>query len=289
VGDGRSHRQNLFVTYKFRELCGFSCCAATNRAPGRVLVAGVGGVGRALALRLAARGAPVHLVARSADKLAALRAELLAAGAAPAAVSASAADLTLDADVERAARECAEAGAGAPLAGFAYAVGSIPLKPLKGSTARDFADAYALNVIGGAMLLRACLPQLLAAAPSSSPAAAVFFSTVASRVGFPNHCAIAAAKGGVEALVRSAAAELAPRLRVNCVAPSLSDTPLAARMTSNEAVRKALGEAHPLPRIGTADDSASMADFLLDDSRSSWITGQIFSVDGGRSTLRHKN
>ena len=167
-----------------------------------------------------------------------------------------------------------------------------PARDLEGFRQRaegPFADAYALNVIGGAMLLRACLPQLLAAAPSSSPAAAVFFSTVASRVGFPNHCAIAAAKGGVEALVRSAAAELAPRLRVNCVAPSLSDTPLAARMTSNEAVRKALGEAHPLPRIGTADDSASMADFLLDDSRSSWITGQIFSVDGGRSTLRHKN
>jgi len=260
-------------------------------APGRVLIAGIGGVGRALALRLAARGAPVHLVARSADKLAALRAEV-AAAAAPGtpAPTVSVADLTLDADVERAAREAGGAG---PLAGLVYAVGSIPLKPLKGSSSRDFAEAFALNCIGGAMLLRACLPQLLLAAPAPgaapAPASAVFFSTVASRVGFPNHCAIAAAKGGVEAFVRSAAAELAPRVRVNCVAPSLSDTPLAARMTSNEAVRKALGEAHPLPRIGTADDSAAMADFLLDDSRSSWISGQVFSVDGGRSTLRHKN
>jgi NAD(P)-dependent dehydrogenase (short-subunit alcohol dehydrogenase family) len=260
-------------------------------APGRVLIAGIGGVGRALALRLAARGAPVHLVARSADKLAALRAELAAAAApgTPAPTS-SVADLTLDADVERAAREAAGAAGGGPLAGLVYAVGSIPLKPLKGATSRDFAEAFALNCIGGAMLLRACLPQLLLAAPpGAAPASAVFFSTVASRVGFPNHTAIAAAKGGVEAFVRSAAAELAPRLRVNCVAPSLSDTPLAARMTSNEAVKKALGEAHPLPRIGTADDSAAMADFLLDDSRSSWISGQIFSVDGGRSVLRPKN
>ena len=258
---------------------------------GRVLIAGIGGVGRALALRLAARGAPVHLVARSAERLAALRAELAAAAPAVPAPTVSVADLTLDADLERVAREASSA----PLAGLVYAVGSIPLRPLKAATSRDFAEAFALNVIGGAMLLRACLPSLLAAAPAApaggAPAAAsaVFFSSVAASSGVPNHCAIAAAKGGVEAFARSAAAELAPRLRVNCIAPSLSDTPLAARMLSSDAARKALGEAHPLPRLGAADDSAALADFLLDASRSSWITGQVFSVDGGRSTLRHKN
>ena len=166
-------------------------------------------------------------------------------------------------------------------------------------------DAYALNLVGGASLLRFCIPALTgkhSVAPpnqyfgdpagttgGSEAGSAVFFSTVASRMGFPNHSAIASAKGGVEAFVRTAAAEFAPKLRVNCVAPSLSDTPLAARMTSNEAIKKALGEAHPIPRLGTADDSAAAAEFLLDGKWSGWVTGQVWSVDGGRSTLRHKN
>jgi NAD(P)-dependent dehydrogenase (short-subunit alcohol dehydrogenase family) len=254
-------------------------------ATSRVLIAGIGGVGRVLARRLVVRGTAVHLVARSADKVQALVAELQAlAPTTP--VSVSVGDVTVDADVERAAAEAAAATGGRTLTGLCYAVGSIPLKPLKSTTAKDFLDAYTLNVVGGAMLLKACLP-LLTAGPA--PGSAVFFSTVASRVGFPNHAAIAAAKGGVEAFVRSAAAELAPKLRINCIAPSLTDTPLASRMTSNEAVRKALGEAHPIPRLGTADDQAAMAEFLLDNKWSGWVTGQTYSVDGGRSMLRHKN
>jgi NAD(P)-dependent dehydrogenase (short-subunit alcohol dehydrogenase family) len=253
----------------------------------RILIAGVSGVGRVLAQRLLVRGTAVHLVARSSDKLSALRAELSQISPSAASlISTSTADAMNDSDMERAAKECLETSNNVPLTGFVYAVGSIPLKPLKSTTSKDLADAYQLNVIGGAILLKACLPQL-----SSGPTAgsAVFFSTVASRVGFPNHCAIAAAKGGVEAFVRSAASELAPKVRVNCIAPSLSDTPLASRMLSNDAVKKALGEAHPIPRIGTAADSAAMAEFLLDAPWSSFMTGQVISVDGGRSTLRHKN
>lgn len=253
----------------------------------RVLICGIGGVGGTLARRLVVRGTSVHLVARSSEKIAALETELRALGASkghnsPSLVSASTADVLSDADIERAARESAAVGAGS-LTGFVYAVGSIPLKPFKSTTAKDFADAYALNVIGGAMMLRACLPALTAGA---SPGSAVFFSTVAAKVGFSNHTAIAGAKGGVEAFVRSLAAELAPKLRVNAIAPSLSDTPLAARMLSTDAARKALGDAHPMPRLGTSADSAAAAEFLLDDAWSSWVTGQVWSVDGGRSTLR---
>jgi short-subunit dehydrogenase len=254
----------------------------------RVLIAGVGGIGGALARRLVARGTAVHLVARSEAKLGALadelRARARARGSADSSVTVSVADLAVEAEAERAAREAAAAG---PLTGLVYAVGSIPLKPFKATTAKDYMDAYALNFIGGAALLRASLPALTANA--AAPGSAVFFSTVAARVGFPNHAAIAAAKGAVEAFVRSTAAELAPKVRVNCIAPSLSDTPLAARMTSNEAVKKALADAHPLPRLGTADDGAAAAEFLLDDKWSGWVTGQTWSVDGGRSTLRHKN
>ena len=251
----------------------------------RVLIAGIGGVGGALARRLVASGASVHLVARSPAALASLQDALSPLRRGSASVTASVADVTKDEDVARAAAECAATGT---LTGFVYAVGSIVLKPLARTSAADFASAYALNVTGGAMLLRAALPQLLAA-PGAAPGSAVFFSSVASRVGFPSHCAIAAAKGGVEALARSAAAELAPRLRVNCVALSLTDTPLAARVITNDAARKALGDAHPLPRLGTAADAAALAEFLLDDARSGWVTGQVWSLDGGRATLRHKN
>lgn len=256
--------------------------------PLRVLIAGIGGVGGTLARRLVLRGTAVHLVARSADKLGALEATLRELGATKGhhhagLVSTSVADALSEADMERAAREAAEGGL---LTGWCYAVGSIPLKPFRATSPKDMMDAYALNVVGGATLLRGCLPALT---KGPAPGSAVFFSSVAAQVGFPSHAAIASAKGGVEALVRSLAAELAPKLRVNAIAPSLSDTPLASRMLATEASRKALGDAHPLPRVGTTDDQAAAAEFLLDHKWSSWVSGQVWSVDGGRSTLRPKN
>jgi NAD(P)-dependent dehydrogenase (short-subunit alcohol dehydrogenase family) len=175
--------------------------------------------------------------------------------------------------------------ASTPLRGLVYAVGSIPLKPLKGTSAKDFSDAWGLNFLSAALAVKAAAPALAASSGS-----VVLFSTVACAQGFPNHAAIASAKGALEAFTRSAAAELSPQgVRVNCIAPSLSATPLAARMTSSEAMRKALGEAHPLGRLGTAADSAAMAEWLLDEKWGGWVTGQVYAVDGGRSTLRPKN
>ena len=116
----------------------------------------------------------------------------------------------------------------------------------------------------------------------------VLFSTVAVQQGFPNHSIIAAAKGAVEGLTRALAAELAPHVRVNAVAPSLTRTPLAAALTQNEPMAKAIAAMHALPRLGEPEDMAACAAFLLSPD-SGWVTGQIIGVDGGRSTLRTKS
>jgi NAD(P)-dependent dehydrogenase (short-subunit alcohol dehydrogenase family) len=250
------------------------------------VIIGCSGTGAALARRLAAAGKPLHLLSRNGERLKALADSLGGGGAA---VRHTAVDV-LDTDAfEAALKGVAAAG---PLEGLVYAVGSIPLKPLRGTSAAEFGDAFRLNTLGAFVALKALAPALAAAAgsPAGGPAGRVgLFCTIAPRVGFPLHVAIATAKGGVEALTRAAAAELAPRVRVNAIAPALTDTPLAARLTASEAGRKAMAEAHPLGRLGSPDDLAAMAAFLLDGAQSGWVTGQVFHVDGGRSTVRHKN
>ena len=124
----------------------------------------------------------------------------------------------------------------------------------------------------------------LRAVPGS---AVVLFSTVAVRAGFPGHTVIAAAKGAVEGLAVSLAAELAPNVRVNCIAPSLTRSGIAAPLIRNPAMEKALAQAHPIPRLGEGDDSGALADFLLSPA-AGWITGQVIGVDGGRSSVRSK-
>ncbi|MEM8987772.1 MAG: SDR family oxidoreductase [Pseudomonadota bacterium] len=234
-----------------------------------LVIGGTTGVGRALSERLSENNA-VHVMARSEDKLDALKTDL---GAQTTAVNA------MDADALAAAVETA---AGDALDGLAYCVGSIDLKPLRRTAPEDFVNAYRLNVVGAAAAIRAAAPALKKANGS-----VVLFSTVAAGQGFQNHSVIAAAKGGVEALARSLAAELAPQIRVNCIALSLTKTPLAAPVIGNEAMEKALGEAHPLRRLGAPADAAAMAAFLM-SPEAGWISGQIFNVDGGRSTLRPK-
>ena len=131
--------------------------------------------------------------------------------------------------------------------------------------------------------LQACLPRLRGA--NGCPASVVLFSTVAVGQGMPMHASVAAAKGAVEGLVRSLAAEWAPKVRVNAIAPALTDTPLAARLLTSPEKREALASRYSLKRIGTPADAAALARFLL-SNESSWMTGQVVGVDGGMSTLR---
>ena len=170
------------------------------------------------------------------------------------------------------------------LRGCAYAVGSITLKPLRSTKPSDYLNAFTLNAVSAAELLKAATPLM----KKSGGGSAVLFSTVAVQSGFANHAVVSAAKGAVEGLSRALAAELAPiSVRVNCVAPSLTGggSAMAAPMLKNEKAAAAIAASHPLGRLGTPEDSAALAAFLLSDE-AAWITGQVLGVDGGRSSLR---
>ncbi len=167
------------------------------------------------------------------------------------------------------------------IAGLVYCPGSINLKPFRSLKAADFQADFQINVVGAVRLIQHCLASL----KQQSGSSIVLFSTVAVQTGMPFHASVACAKGAVEGLTRSLAAEFAPDVRVNCIAPSLTDTPLAQKLLQNDKQREAALARHPLKKIGRAQDIASMALFLLTDS-SSWITGQVIGVDGGMSSLR---
>lgn len=167
------------------------------------------------------------------------------------------------------------------LDGLVYCPGTINLKPIRGLKVDDFRNDFEVNVIGAVKVIQAALKAL----KKGENASIVLFSTVAVTQGMPFHASVAASKGAVEGLAKSLAAELAPALRVNVIAPSLTQTPLAARLLSSPEKMEASANRHPLKRIGQADDIAHMAAFLLSD-QASWITGQVIGVDGGMSALK---
>ncbi|MFS4492059.1 SDR family NAD(P)-dependent oxidoreductase [Maribacter sp. 2308TA10-17] len=164
------------------------------------------------------------------------------------------------------------------LHGFAYCPGSINLKPFKMMSLETFEEDMQLNFFSLVKVIKTVIPIM------SEGSSMVFFSTVAVGTGMPFHTSVAAAKGAIEGFAKSMAAEYAPKIRVNVVAPSLVDTPLAGRLLSNDRKREMMSERHPLKRVGEADDIANIAVFLLSQN-STWMTGQIIGVDGGMSTL----
>ena len=167
------------------------------------------------------------------------------------------------------------------LNGFVYCPGSINLRPFRGLKPETFQQDFEINVVGAVKSLQAVLPLL-----QKSPAASlVFFSTVAVQTGMPFHASVASAKGAIEGLTRSLAAEYAPKFRVNCIAPSLTQTPLADKFLNNEAKLEKAQARHPLQQVGSAENVAQMAAFLLGEE-SQWMTGQILHVDGGIGDLK---
>ena len=169
-----------------------------------------------------------------------------------------------------------------PIDGIVYCPGTINLKPFKSLKIDDFQNDFEVNLLGAVKIINKYFSNL----KSAEKASIVLFSTVAVQTGMPYHASIASAKGAIEGLTRSLAAEFAPGIRVNCIAPSITNTPLAERLLNNEAKLKASEDRHPLKRIGSAEEIAELAAFLLSD-KSGFITGQIIKADGGISSIKN--
>ena len=167
------------------------------------------------------------------------------------------------------------------LDGIAFCPGAIQLKPFARIQAADFVADYQLQVVGAIKVIQGALPAL----KNAEQASIVLFSTVAVQLGLNFHSLVSASKGAIEGLTKSLAAEFAPKIRVNAIAPSLTNTPLAAGLLNSDQKMEANAERHPLKRVGKPEDVSAMAAFLL-SPKTSWITGQILSVDGGMGALK---
>lgn len=236
-----------------------------------LIYGGAGAIGSAIARRLVKSGHSVHLAGRDAGKLEALAGEIGGA-------------YTAGDVLEAGVIDNVTAAAGPALDGLVFAVGSINLKPLPRLSEADFLNDFNLNALAAVKVIQAALPALKAVQGTSS---ILLFSTIAVAQGFASHASVSMAKGAVEGLTRALSAELAPKIRVNAIAPSLTDSGIAKPIMANEAVAKAVAALHALPRTGVGEDMAGIAETLLTDA-GSWITGQVIAIDGGRSRARTK-
>jgi NAD(P)-dependent dehydrogenase (short-subunit alcohol dehydrogenase family) len=224
-----------------------------------------GSIGSSLAEQLVSSEHNVHLVGRNESELKSISEKLGCTN--------TVADVLEDGFIEKVKNDISE------IKGIAYCVGSIDLKPLRMVTEQDFNKCMKLNLYSAVEAIKGYQESL-----KKNKGSIVLFSTVAAQRGFTNHAIIASAKAAIEGLTVSLAAEFAPNIRVNCIAPSLTNSKIAEPMLKNKALAEGIAKAHPLKRLGEGKDSASLAKFLM-TNESSWITGQIIAVDGGRSKL----
>ncbi len=225
-----------------------------------LIVGGSSGIGLALA-QLLCENNQVFVASRTADSIAQLKVQHIPY------------DATLDELNTEVLPE--------KLDGLVYCPGSINLRPFRGLSINAFENDFSINVLGAVKSLQAVMSRLQA----STNAAVVFFSTVAVQTGMPFHSSVSASKGAIEGLTRALAAEFAPQIRVNAIAPSLVNTPLAEKFLNQEAKLEKANERHPLKRVGNKEELAQMAAFLL-SNEGSWMTGSIIQMDGGIGNLK---
>lgn len=238
-----------------------------------VIFGATGGVGSALSRSLSANGDSLFLVGRDPDRTQQLADELGASHA------------TCDATNRDEVSACFAAATDSlgKIDGVAHCVGSLLLKPGHLTTPAQWDETIATNLTSAFHVLRSVVPVM-----RKHGGSLVFVSSAAARFGFANHEAIAAAKAGLIGFVLASAATYAPNgIRINCVAPGLTDTPLASRITSNEASLESSRAMHPLGRIGRPEDVASAIQWLLSPAQT-WVTGQVIGVDGGLGTIRSR-
>ena len=224
-----------------------------------------GSVGSSLAEQLKNSGNDIHLIARNENEVKTIAEKL--------GCTYTVADVLEDGFIEKVKSDIND------IKGIAYCVGSIDLKPLRMVTEADMNKCMKLNLYSAIEVIKGFQESL-----KKNKGSVVLFSTVAAQRGFTNHTIIASAKAAVEGLTVTLAAEFAPHIRVNCIAPSLSKSKIAEPMLKNPTIAEGIAKAHPLKRLGEGKDSAALAKFLITEE-SSWITGQIIAVDGGRSKL----
>jgi NAD(P)-dependent dehydrogenase (short-subunit alcohol dehydrogenase family) len=226
-----------------------------------------GSIGSSLAKQLKESNQDAHLIGRNKEELKSISDNL--------GFSYSVADVLEDGFIDKIKLDIS----GFNIKGLAYCIGSIDLKPLKRVTESDMNQCMKLNLYSAIEAIKGFQDEL-----KQNHGSIVLFSSVAAQKGFTNHTIIASAKAAIEGLTVTLAAELAPNIRVNCIAPSLTDSKISQAMLKSEVVAEALAKAHPLKRLGVGKDSSALAKFLL-SNESSWMTGQIIGVDGGRSSL----
>ena len=230
-----------------------------------LILGATGSIGSNLAQQLKNSGYDIHLIARNESEVSSIAEKLKC--------TYTVADVLEEGYVDKVKTDVND------IKGLAYCVGSIDLKPLRMVSEQDFNKCMKLNLYSAVDVIKGYQESL-----KKNKGSIVLFSTVAAQRGFTNHAIIASTKAAVEGLTVSLAAEFAPNIRVNCIAPSLTRSKIAEPMLKNNVLAEGIAKAHPLKRLGEGKDSASLAKFLITED-SSWVTGQIIAVDGGRSKL----